>query len=235
MKNLVSVIVPTHGNKDLTDLIRSVKTSLYPHIELIIVNENAERSYQRNLGIQRSNGEFLLFMDDDWRLRPWLIASCVSMMYKFDAIYIPEVIKTKGLFAYIRNWERQFYVATPIDCVRFVRREGCPRFDESMSGPEDSDWDRRVIGRRGVSLVPYYHYDNVSMIKWFCKKAYYAKSMSKYAQKNKNDKVLDWKWRCFGVFIENGKWRVFLSRPDLALAVLTMIFIRGIIYAKAKT
>jgi glycosyltransferase involved in cell wall biosynthesis len=227
---LVSCIIPKRKDEDISKLIKSIKNSLYPHIEIIVVDEGLERSAQRNIGIERAKGEFLLFVDSDWILKPWLIAVCVSMMYKFDAIYIPEVIKTKGLFAYIRNWERQFYTATPIDCVRFVRREGCPRFDETMSGPEDADWDRRVLGRRGVCLVSYYHYDNVSMIKWFCKKAYYSKSMAKYAQKNKNDKVLDWKWRCWGIFTEQGKWREFIKRPDLALAVLTMIFIRGIIY-----
>jgi len=152
------------------------------------------------------------------------------MNFGYGAIYIPEIIKTKGIFAYIRNWERQFYNATSIDVVRFVRAEFCPKFDTELNGPEDSAWDRKVMGIRTTSRNPLYHYDNIGMLKFFSKKAYYSKSMKKYAEKYPGDQCLNFWWRCFGVFIENGKWKRFLSRPDLALAVLTIILVRGIIY-----
>lgn len=232
-KNLVSCIIPVRKNEDISLLKNSINNSLYPHKEIIVVDEGLERSAQRNIGIERATGEFLLFIDSDWILHPMLISACRSLMYTYNAVYIPEIIKTRGLFAYIRNWERQFYTATPIDVVRFIRREGCPRFDEEMNGPEDSDWDRRVLGRRWTSSIPYYHYDNVSIVKWFSKKAYYSKSMAKYKAKHPTDKILNFKWRCFGVFLENGKWKKFLSRPDLAICVLVIIFIRGLIYATA--
>ena len=148
----------------------------------------------------------------------------------FDCLYIPERIVTKGLFGRIRDWERQFYTSTPIDVVRFVKREGCPKFDELQNGPEDSDWDRRVTGKRGVTTSPIYHHDNVSFINYFKKKAYYSKSMQRFIERNPKDKVLDFKWRCFGVFIEKGKWKRFISNPILALCVLFTIFLRGIVY-----
>jgi glycosyltransferase involved in cell wall biosynthesis len=222
-------VVPRH-KEDLSVLLESIRTQTYPHIEVIVVDEGKERSAQRNIGIDRATGEYLLFADADWKLTPMLISDCRRLMFYCDALYIPEIIATKGFFGYLRNWERQFYTATPVDVVRFVRRKDCPRFDETMSGPEDSDWDKEVKGFRGTTSVPYYHHDNVSMINYFKKKAYYSKSMVRYAQKHSDDKVLNWKWRCFGVFFEQGKWKRVLRRPDLMILVWLVIFIRGLIY-----
>ena len=228
----VSVIIPTTKKERIQALLAD---SNYSNFEWVIVCEGLERSAQRNIGIMRATGEYLLFLDSDQSPSPDLIGECVKLMeVGFSAVYIPEVIKTKGLFAYIRNWERQFYNGTPIDCVRFVRAKNCPTFDPTLNGPEDSDWDRRVPGIRAISKNCLYHYDNIGIKKYFAKKAYYAKSMCKFAQKNKDDKVLNFWWRCFGVFLENGKWRRFLRRPDLALCVLGIIFMRGIIYLWKK-
>jgi len=227
---LVSVVIPRHG-EDLTQVLEAINNSTYGNIEVIVVDEGLERSAQRNIGITRAKGKFLLILDSDQVISPDLIKECVDKMNcGIGGMYIPEIIKTKGFFAYIRNWERQFYNATPIDVVRFVRAKGCPLFDLELSGPEDSAWDRQVKGLRLTSKNPLYHYDNIGMIKYFQKKAYYSKSMKRFAELYPNDKCLDWKWRCFGVFFEQGKWKRFLSRPDLAIAVLAIIFIRGIIY-----
>jgi len=230
MKGLVSVIIPRH-KEDLANVLEAVNNSSYKNLEIVVVDEGFERSMQRNIGIARANGEYLLILDADQVISPLLISECVDLMkIGYNAVYIPEIIKTKGLFAYVRNWERQFYTATPIDVVRFVRAKGCPLFDSSLSGPEDSAWDREVMGLRATSKNCLYHYDNIGVIKYFSKKAYYSKSMRLYAKLYPNDKCLNFKWRCFGVFLEKGKWKRFISRPDLALAVLGIIFLRGVIY-----
>lgn len=231
VKGLVSVIIPKRRGEDISQAVEAVKNSAYTNIEIIVVDEGLERSAQRNIGITRARGEYLLILDSDQVISPELIGECVRLMnFGYGAIYIPEIIKTKGIFAYIRNWERQFYNATSIDVVRFVRAEFCPKFDTELNGPEDSAWDRKVMGIRTTSRNPLYHYDNIGMLKFFSKKAYYSKSMKKYAEKYPGDQCLNFWWRCFGVFIENGKWKRFLSRPDLALAVLTIILVRGIIF-----
>ena len=231
-KPLVSVIIPNHG-MDLTSLIWSVRHSSYRSIELIIVDENKERSIQRNIGIEKAKGEYLLFLDSDHIVSYGLIEECVGLINTVNAIYIPEIIATDGLFAMVRHWERSFYNGTPVDAVRFVKKD-CPLFDETMSGPEDYDFDRRIKGRKVICQNPLYHYDNVSMVKFFKKKAYYTKSMKRFAEKYPNDKILDWKWRCFGVFFEKGKWKGFLSNPFMALAVMVSIGIRGVIYLQGR-
>lgn len=233
-KDLVSVIIPTRTNEDISGLIDSIKASTYQNFEIIIINLGKERSEQRNIGISRAKGKYLLILDSDQYLSPGLIEECVELAQIFGGIYIPEKLMVKGLFGYIRNWERQFYTATPIDVVRFVHAKGCPKFDQQQSGPEDSDWDRRVRGYRITTKNCFYHYEKTDFFGYFKKKAYYAKSMERFIERNPKDPVLDWKWRCWGVFVEKGKWKKFISRPDLAIAVLGMIFIRGVIYLWQK-
>jgi len=226
---MISIIIPNDG-RNISDLIESINLSTYKDFEIIVVDEGLERSAQRNIGIQKSKGEFILFVDSDWQLDPRLLEECVYLMRFADALYIPETIMTKGLFARIRNWERQFYNQTAIDVVRFVKRERCVLFDETMTGPEDHDWDRRVNGLRLITYYPYYHYDNVSILDYFRKKAYYSGSMERFNQKYPHDLITTWRYRCFGVFTENGKWRKFFGNPIMALCVLGIIFIKGVIY-----
>ena len=232
MKPLVSVIIPKRRGEDIRRLLKSIKQSFYRNIEIIVVDEGKERAEQRNIGIKRARGEYLLFADSDWQLHPRLIDDYVS--YAPCPVYIPEIIKTRGWFGRLRNWERQFYTNTPVDVVRFIKKKDCPQFDVAQKGTEDSDWDRQVEGLRVVARYSSYHWDNTGVIYYFKKKAYYAKSMARFAECNPGDKVLNWRWRCWGVFTEKGKWRRFFSRPDLALAVMLIILIRGVIYLWKK-
>ena len=224
-------MLPVRKGEKVDELVKSIKNSTYPHIEIIVVDEGFERSIQRNYGMARAKGEFILFLDSDQYPHPNLIADCRRLMFHYDAIYIPEVIITKGFFGYLRNWERKFYLATPIDIVKFIRNKDLVWFDPLQRGPEDSDFDRRIKGVRTISQYPLYHNDNVSMIDYFKKKIYYSQSMVRYAQRHKGDKVLNFWWRCFGVFFEEGKWRIAIRRPDLLILVWLMLFVRGIIYA----
>lgn len=232
---MVSIIIPIRRGEDISQVLEAINKSSYKEIEIIVVDEGLERSAQRNMGIARAKGCYLLILDSDQVISPDLIKECVEKMsFGICGMYIPEIIKTKGLFAYIRNWERQFYTATPIDVVRFVRAKNCPLFDEELCGPEDSDWDRQIKGIKLTSKNPLYHYDNVGIIDFFRKKAYYSKSMKRFIERNPDDKILNIWWRCFGVFLGQGKWKRFLSRPDLAIAVLILIFMRGVIFLWKK-
>lgn len=227
---LVSIIIPIHTlDLVLKECLEAINYTTYKNYEILIINEGKERSEQRNIGIRKARGEYLLILDSDQLITPNLIKECVNKIGNHAGIYIPEKIVTKGFFGYLRNWERQFYTGTAIDVVRFVRRD-CPLFDETMSGPEDSDWDRRIKGTRTTSVNMLYHFDNIGFIKYLKKKAYYSKSMARFAEKNPNDKCLNFWWRCFGVFFEHGKWREVLKRPDLFICLMGLIFIRGVIY-----
>ena len=232
-KGLVSVIVPIRKGEKITNLNKSIIWSTYRNTEMIIVDEGLERSNQRNIGIDRANGEFYLILDSDQYVSILLISECVQILRDFpeiNSLYIPEILTTRGFWGRVRNWERQFYTSTPIDCVRFVRASKCPKFDETLIGPEDADWNNRIYGMKLTTNNVVFHDENVGIVKYLKKKAYYAKSMRKYAQKWKNDKVLNPLWRCFLVFVEKGKWKKFINKPVYAVAVMALILARGVVY-----
>jgi glycosyltransferase involved in cell wall biosynthesis len=239
IKGLVSIVVPTCRNKEgmnnpIDDCLLSLATSSYRPIEVICVDEGRERSYQRNEGIRQARGEWILYLDDDQFISKRMIEECVGLMKDYDAVYIPEIIVTNNWFGHLRNWERRFYTGTVVDCVRFFKKEGCPMFDETMSGPEDADFDHRVPGRKTICANPLYHNDNVSLFKYLSKKAYYCRSMEQYRKRWPADKVLDWKYRCFGIFTEKGKWKWLIRKPHYTALLAGLIFARGILYLLRK-
>lgn len=230
---MVSIIIPTtpQEKEKLNICIKSLENSMYKNIEIIIVNKGLERSAQRNIGIKQAKGEYLLFLDSDMSIHPALIWECVERTQKNTInFYIPEIITTKGIFGAIRRWERKFYTGTAVDVIRFVKRENCPLFDETMSGPEDSDWERRVAGAREITAFPVYHNDGINFKTYCKKKIYYTQSMKRYSEKNPNDKILNLKYRCWTIFIENGKWKRLIKNPFMTLGVIFILLTRGIIY-----
>ena len=227
MRRLVSVIIPNHG-RDISNVVNAILASSYPDIELVVIDVGKERSVQRNMGIQQAKGKYLLFLDSDMVIAPNLILECVRLIKHCNGVYLREKIVTPGLFARIRHWERQFYTGTLIDVVRFVRKEGCPLFNGTLHGPEDSDWERKIPEPKLVADEWYEHHEDVNMWQFFKKKAYYAKSLMRYNKKHPGDKVLDFKYRCWTVFTENGKWKK-LFHPYV-FGVIFIIFMRGVIF-----
>ena len=228
----VSVIVPNHG-RDITPIKNVVECM--PEVEFLEVDLGFERSYQRNIGIAQAKGDYIFILDSDQLPTGELIRECIDIMDDYPecgGIYIPETIVGSDWFSKLRNYERNFYTSTCIDVIRFVRREGCPFFDETLCGPEDADWELRIDGKRDTSKNHLFHFDRISLMNYLKKKAYYTKSMDKFLEKHPNAKVLQFWYRCFGVFFENGKWLRLFRHPIMAIKLYILVFIRGIIYVK---
>ena len=228
----VSIVIPVIKNDPfIKDCLKSIKKSTYKNIEIIVVDEGKERSEQRNIGLERATGDYVLWLDADQRVSKDLIKECVNTVRKgYDALFIPEVITSPGFFAKVRNFERSFLTATAVDVPRFILRRVFPRFDTNLTGPEDADVGQKITGLKGVVKNPIYHYDCVNFVEYCRKKAYYTKSMRKYAEKWPDDPCLNLKYRCFTIFTENGKWKKLLKHPILALGIVGVLIIRGIIY-----
>jgi glycosyltransferase involved in cell wall biosynthesis len=263
---MVSVVITTRNEEaNIGNCLESVKKQLYPdeRIEIIVVDNNSkdktvdiaarfthniynfgpERSAQRNLGVNKSSGEFILYLDADMILSESVIPECVEKCKdeKIAALYVPEKITGSGFWIKVRNFERSFYNATPVDCVRFVRRDKFLKvlgFDESLTGPEDWDFDRRIKNEGPVEIIesPIYHNEGkFNLNKYVKKKAYYGVSFKSYINKwGSSDpivrKQLGLGYRYFGVFIENRKWLRLVRHPLLTAGLYWLRFLVGLSY-----
>ena len=226
-----SVIVPNHG-RDISALKASVPT----WVEFIEVNMGLERSAQRNIGIKKAKGDVLFILDSDQILKPGTIEECLEVISMgYSAVYIPETIVGCRLFTRIRAFERRFLNYTAVDVPRCVLRRICPLFDETMSGPEDSDWANRIPGIFGRCVDGVmYHFDDIPFCEYIRKKAYYTKSMKRYKEKNPNDRCTNLKYRVWDVYTENGKWKKLLRHPLMAIGIIFILILRGVIYYANK-
>lgn len=172
--SLVSVVISTKNEeKNIENCLKSIIFQTYPkeNIEIIVVdnsstdktveisqkytdkvfNKGPERSAQRNYGmLEKSSGEYLMFLDADMILSPSVIESCVKKM-KSSAdilgIYISEVVLGKSYFSKVRRFERSFYDGTVVDGARFFEKgafEQVEGFDDDLYAAEDWDLDKRL-------------------------------------------------------------------------------------------
>jgi len=269
-KSYVSVIITTKQEEEnIANCLRSVKNQTYPqeNIEIIVVDNDStdrtkdiacqytdkvynygpERSAQRNFGARKANGKYILYLDADMILSKNVINECVEKCEEegYIALYIPEKILGKGLWAKIREFERGFYNATYIDSVRFVRRDKffeVKGFDENLTACEDWDFDRRInkIGKISIIKSPLYHNEGkITLRKYLQKKTYYTTAFAKYIQKwDRKDPIVKKQfglyYRYWGVFIENGKWKRLLRHPFLFFLVFLVRILVGVVFTVSK-
>ncbi len=164
-KDKIEIIVVDNNSTDRTKEIAKEYTEK-------VYNYGPERSAQRNFGVKQAGGKYILYLDADMILSEDVVFKCVEKCKNSDiiALYIPERIisllhnesidnlldnrcnhfynfHNQPFLIRVRDFERSFYNATVIDCVRFVCRDKFLEiggFDENLTGPEDWDFDRRI-------------------------------------------------------------------------------------------
>lgn len=262
-KILVSVIIATKQEEEnIANCIESIKHQRYPQelIEIIVVDNNStdktlaiarrytekvfsfgpERSSQRNFGIGKARGKYVLYLDADMILSEDVIAECVNKCENqgFIALYIPERIIGESRFSKIRDFERSFYNGTCIDAVRFIRRDKFLEiggFDENLIACEDWDLDRRLkqLGRFSITQSTLYHNERkITLRKYLKKKSNYVLTINRYIGKwGRKDKLVKKQFGFFYryciVFFENRKWRRILKHPIRFLEVIVVRIIVG--------
>lgn len=271
MLPIVSVVITTKNAENfIGECLRAIKRQNYPQnkIEIIVVDnfsidktakiaqkytkhvyqKGPERSAQRNFGFHIAKGKYLFYLDADMTIGPVVISKCVEKMAKdpkTSGLYVVEIVTGESYWSRVRRFERGFYDATVIDCVRFVRASdfhAVHGFDTTMTGPEDWDFDKKIRERGKVALIkePIYHDEaEFDLKKYLTKKEYYARSFEIYINKwGKNDpdikKQFGIYYRFLGVFIENDKWKKILIAPHLFVGLIFLRLLVGISYFRQR-
>jgi glycosyltransferase involved in cell wall biosynthesis len=272
----VSIVVTTKNEeKNIDNCLRSIQSQTFKDIDIILVDNHStdktkeiaksytdlvfdkgpERSAQRNYGIMEiSKSEFAMYVDADMILSSELIEGCIGEFDKnknlLKSLYIHEIILGNKFFSKVRRFERNFYDSTVIDGSRFFLRSAfleCGGFDESMSGPEDWDLDKKIkkLGEIGY-LKPegnryciYHNESEFHLSTYLKKKSYYSGSFNSYIDKwGKNDpdiiKQFGILYRYLIVFVEKGKWINLLKRLDLTIGMYFLRFLVGIVFLFRK-
>jgi glycosyltransferase involved in cell wall biosynthesis len=177
---LVSVVVTTKNEeKHIRNCLLSIKEQTYTNIEAIVVDnastdktkeiakeytalvfdKGPERSAQRNYGmIDISRGQYVMFIDADMILSPFLIETCVYELNKGEsvALFISEIVLGTSYWCKVRRFERSFYDATVIDSARIYRRDIFCKlggFDEEIDFGEEWDIDKEVKQHGKIALL----------------------------------------------------------------------------------
>jgi glycosyltransferase involved in cell wall biosynthesis len=90
-----------------------------------------------------------------------------------------------------------------------------------------------------LDAVLFHNETELNFFDYLKKKKYYTKGFDGYIKKwgSKNPyikKQFGFSYRYFKVFVEDGKWRMALSRPHLMIAILIYKFLVGVVYLQSK-
>jgi len=220
----VSIIIPTYNSGAILErCLKSIQDQSYPFWELILIdNFSADNSVEtakaygatillrkcnpaqaRNIGIIRSSGEYLLFLDSDQVLSSSLIEECTRLCEngKLGMILIPEVFVGSGFWSTCSAvWKNCYEKVEQLHATSEGLTRGKPRFflkdnvirvgmyDPALIWGEDDDLHEK-LKKAGVSesycASKIYHYELTSVKGIIMKNIRYGRSMPKYAQQTR--------------------------------------------------
>lgn len=246
--SMVSVIITTKNEeKNITRLLESIKSQSYKDIEVIVVDNNStdktleisknytdkvytkgpERSAQRNFGVEKAKGEYVLILDADMELTKDVVKSCVEGIKNNKALIIPERTVGEGFMAQIRKFEREMYMGDDtVEVARFFERKVFNEFDGydvRLTGAEDYDLPKRISTKYTVGRIKEYilhHETGLTLVKQLKKKYYYASKSALYATKHPDlisrQGILVFRM----AYLRN--WKKFLTHPLLGFLLIVV-------------
>lgn len=163
MNPLVSVVIPTipERRRLLERAIKSVREQTYDNIEIITVTEGSNACEARNIGIERSKGDFIAFLDDDdtWQStkikkqvdemmkHPWCpLCITYSNDYRFGQSRVnkpPQLVSHKELIKAFNLSSTSSYLVRRYALEILKQQDGC-YFDESLPSAQEYDLAIRI-------------------------------------------------------------------------------------------
>ena len=244
---MISIIITTKNEESvIEDLLKSIKLQNYRDYEIILVDNNStdktceiakkfgarvftkgpERSIQRNYGVEKAKGKYILILDADMVLTKNVLLELSKI--KEVAVIIPEKSFGEGFWVKFKIFEREFYVEDEsIEAARFFKKDIFKEFegyDTNMTGPEDYDLPLRMkksgvkIGR--IKNFILHNEKKFSPWKSAKKKYYYASRAYSYAKKHPEMIVSQGNLFLRPIFFR--KWKKLLSHPFLSFGMFVV-------------
>lgn len=214
---LVSVIVTTYNNTVTLDAcLTSIISQSYDKIELIVVDNGStdttkdiagaytdqvynigpERCTQRNYGVSKARGDYVVMIDSDMELNRDVVRACVQQVTTqpaLKALVIPEESFGHGFWARCKQLERSFYVGIPwMEAARFFETKvyrTVGGYNEQLVSGEDWDLSQRVGAIAQTGRIHEYirhNEGNLRLLRTLKKKYYYAQKFAQYMAANKH-------------------------------------------------
>jgi glycosyltransferase involved in cell wall biosynthesis len=255
LTSLVSVIIPTRNSaRTIARCLASIKAQTYESIEIFIIDAfstdnttgiasgfdakifllDSERAKAKNYGISKAAGMFLLFIDSDMVLQPYLVEECVRMWSasrKIVAVTIPERSIGTGYWVRVRDFERNLYKESKVESPRFFVKKFVNQvggFDENIVAYEESTLSQKLeaigmtVNARTTSLI---HHDEegFNLRKWLAKKRYTGETEKLYSKKYRQyaKMQLSISYRVH-IFFANGNWKMLVRHPILSTGVFIL-------------
>ena len=118
----MSVIIPTipSRKKELERAIKSVKQQTYKNVEIIVVSEGINSAEARNIGIEKANGDFIAFLDDDDEWLPTKLEKQVKL-FNQDTLLVGCWIEDRRFYKpYILKSEEKVYIKELLENFNFL-------------------------------------------------------------------------------------------------------------------
>ena len=249
---MVSVVVPVKDSiRTIEACLRSIRAQTWEPLELIVIDNfstdgtwevcqelahhaeqaGPERSAQRNLGIERANGPWVLWIDADMELPPTIVERAMEAALRegADGVFVPEVTVGDGYWTSCRALERSCCVEEIlVQSPRLVRRDYLREtggFLESLSGTEDAELRSRMIGD-GCQLawIPdliVHDEGRMSLGFIWSKRYYYGRGLKKYRAEHPGA-LSEQAGSAVGAYRRH--WRRLAAKPTVAAGV---VFLRA--------
>ena len=265
-KPKVSVIIPTYNSgKTLLECLKSVYSQSYPSFEVIIVDNYSDDdtieiakqfgakiiqaksnpAVARNIGVINSDGKYILFIDSDQILSPFIIEECVERCEKEKAcmVIIPETFIGKNFWGLCSAvWKNCYEKVGQIYSERgdetIIRGE--PRFftkkelvqvgllSSALLWGEDYDLHEK-LKKMGVKEIicksEIYHSEPCSLRKILNKNFFYGKSLPTFLKNTRKNMLATLTKQAFFTF--KHVFVTFGRKPTIVIGCAFLLFLKS--------
>ena len=144
-KNLIKeiIVVDDKSNDNSVDIIKKN----YPFVKIISNSKNKGASYSRNIGIKRSRGKYILFLDNDIAIQENFFEKISKYLGKYDIIYPKIIFEDATVMIPKTEEEKKFLKISP---VFIIKKDSLKKLDELFDEAyiiyvEDTDFFLRCL------------------------------------------------------------------------------------------